>query len=147
MWLDLRDRVPLLPLWVITTVVFPVAGAAILKLPKFYSLTTRGISTQARVTQLEPLNHNGVDYSYQVNGVSYPGAGSASTIGRQAETMTIGENIPIVYDPANAYSCSLGDPFKQLKSIIYGVILLAVSPTIGVLVLYLRRAAKSTAAT
>jgi len=148
MWVTLvRNKALLLPLWLVTTAGFAIAGAGILNLPKFYRLSKQGVHANALVTALEPNNHNAVYYSYNVNGLSYSGAGTASSVDRQSKTMTIGETVPIVYDPADPNSSCLGDPNEQFRSLTHGVIFISCFPTISFFVLYLRHAVRSQAAT
>jgi hypothetical protein len=148
MWLTLlENKRLLLALWFASTAAFAIAGAGILKLPKFYYLAKRGVHDAGRVTALEPDNHNAVYYSYVVNHQGYSGVGAASSIGRKSEMMTTGETVPIVYDSADPESSCLGDADEKLGSLTRGLIFLASAPTLTLFVLYVRKGIRSSAAT
>jgi hypothetical protein len=148
MWLTLlENKRLLLVVWFLSTVAFAIAGVGILNLPKSYHLATRGVHDTARVTALEPNNHNAVYYSYAVNQQGYSGVGTASSIGRNSEMMTTGESIPIMYDSADPESSCLGDANEQFRSLTHGVIFLASAPTLTLFVLFVRKGIRPSAAT
>ena len=148
MWLSLLDNKRLLVvLWFVSTGAFAIGGAGILNLPRSYSLTKRGVHVTARVTSVEPNNHNAVYYSYVVNQQGYSGVGTASSIGRKSEMITTGETVPIVYDSADPESSYLGDANEQFKSLTHGVIFLACAPTFTLFVLLVGKGIRAKAAT
>jgi len=134
-----NNKTLLVLLWFCSTVIFAIGGAAVLNVRKFYALSKRGIHTDARVTKLEPSNHNAVYYSYDIDHISYSGAGSASNIGRKGEAMVVGDMVSIAYDPVSPASSCLGDPNDQLESLIHGVMFISVFPTVFFFVFYLRK--------
>jgi hypothetical protein len=148
MWLTLFDNKRLLlAVWLVSTAAFAIAGASILNLSKFYHLTKRGVHDIGSVTALEPNNHNAVYYAYVVNRQGYSGVGTASSIDRKSETMTIGEAVPIMYDSADPESSCLGNADEQYRSLTRGVVFLASAPTLTLFVLYLKKGIHSPAAT
>jgi len=142
-----RQQTLLLAVWLVSTAVFAIAGARILNLSKFYHLTKRGVHETGSVTALEPNNHNAVYYSYVVNRQGYSGVGTASSIDRKSEMITIGEAVPIMYDSADPESSCLGNADEQYTSLTHGVIFVASAPTLTLLVLYVRNGIRSSAAT
>ena len=97
---------------------------------KFYLLSERGVLIQGQVTKTEPQNHHAVYYSYSIDQRDYSGVGSAGNMNRRIDEVTVGDKAPVTYDSLNPESSCLGDPNKQLSSLMRGVIFISLFPTL-----------------
>ena len=122
-------------IWVFSTAVFAIFGLIFLNIPKFYRLAKDGISIEGRVAAKEPLNHQTVHYSYVVGTQTFQGAGNAGNGNPTFEQLSIGDPVRVSFNPNNPAESYLGDPRSELNSLIRGLILIALFPTI-VMVVY-----------
>jgi hypothetical protein len=81
--------------------------------------------TIGRVTAKEPENHNFVKYSFEVNGHTYSGLGTAGGENPGFHALEIGSSVVVHFDPVNPDISFLGDPIRQAKSATNGVIFVA----------------------
>ena len=102
--------------------VFALIATQFLNWFEYRHLAQVGIKAVGRVTAKEPENHNFVRYTFQVNGKSYDGIGSAGGENPEFEELRIGTNVNIYYDPENPDFSFLGNPHKQAASATAGVI-------------------------
>ena len=131
-------------LWICLTAACAIGGAAILNLRKFYLLSGRGVSTQGQITKTEPENHAAIYYSFSVGQQTYSGVGSAGNMNRKFDEVSVGDKVPVVYDPVNPEASCLGDPNKQLTSLTHGVVFISIFPTLSFLVYYVKKRIKKT---
>jgi hypothetical protein len=125
--------------WLISTILGAVAGAIILGVPKYYLLSTRGVSSQGQITALEPNNHGTVIYAYTVGEASYQGMGHAGDINAHFDDLRAGQQVTIFYSPGKPQESCLGSPDKHLNSLLRGNLFIAGFPTFFLLGLALRR--------
>ena len=131
-------------LWVFLTIACAIGGAAILNLRKFYVLSERGVSAQGQITRTEPENHGAIHYSFAVMQQTYSGIGSAGNMHRKFDEVTVGDTVPVVYDPADPESSCLGDANKQLTSLTHGVVFISLFPSFTFFVYYVKKGIKKT---
>jgi hypothetical protein len=92
-----------------------------LNLRKFYVLSERGVSAQGQITRTEPENHGAIHYSFSVRQQTYSGIGGAGDMHRKFDEVTVGDAVPVVYEPADPETSCLGDADKQFTSLKHGV--------------------------
>jgi hypothetical protein len=95
-------------IWLISTVVLAFAIAEGNHYSDLRVLTKTGVRVIGRVELLEPTNHDGLVYSYEVAGVVYRGY---SHIGKQ--NISVGDTLSIVYSPENPSLSALGNIAKN----------------------------------
>jgi hypothetical protein len=105
-----------------------VVGVGLAKpnLWRYRQLAARGVAESGRVTGLEPLNHQFVDYSYEVGGRVLSSTGSAGFGNPGFGVLRVGDRVSISYLPDNPYFSCLGDPHLLLRSEAISVLLAAV---------------------
>jgi hypothetical protein len=79
-----------------------------------------------------------------VNEQTFSGVGSAGNVNRKVENVTVGDKVPVVYDPVNPESSCLGHPDKQLRSLKHGVVFISLFPTFSLFVYYLKKGTNKT---
>ena len=126
-------------IWLISTVVFAIGGAAALNIYEYYLLSTRGVQTQGRITDTDPHNHRVVHYEYFVNQKIYKWGGYAGDINRNFENVKAGDKVPIVYDSINPEISCLGNPNNEFRSLTHGVIFISIFPTLALLSYKIRK--------
>ena len=131
-------------LWVFLTIGCAIGGAGVLNLRKFYELSERGVPVQGQITSTEPENHGAIHYSYSVKQQRYSGIGGAEDMRRKFDEVTVGDTVPVVYNPADPESSCLGDADKQFTSLTHGFFFISLFPTFTFLVYYLKNWAKKT---
>ena len=78
------------------------------------ALRTSGLETTGTVLNLQP--HNGVCYSYVVGASAYTGCHDANYPGEHAATLTVGQQIHVVYDrndPSLSCACQPGPEYAS----------------------------------
>jgi len=122
-------------IWVFSTGAFAVFGIIFLNMTKFYRLARHEMIVEGRVRAKEPLNHQTVHYSYPVGTQTYYGAGNAGDANPTFDELSIGDPVRVSVNPNNPAESYLGDPQSELNSLIRGLVLIALFPTI-VMVVY-----------
>jgi len=83
---------------------------------RFYRLAHEGVSTRGMVTALEPLNHQAVHYSYEVEGRSDKGIGWAGYGNPQFEVLSINPELSVYYLPKQPSISCIGKPDRLLRN-------------------------------
>jgi hypothetical protein len=124
----------------IATLFAAALGAAILEVPKYYFLTTLGISTEGSIIALEADKHGSVVYGYKTTSRdSYEGSGLAGDINARFDDLQLAQKVRVYYDPwAEGVSC-LGEPGKHLSTMLRGNAFIASFPSLFLLVMKIRR--------
>jgi len=129
--------------WIILTIFVGVAGIVTFELPKYLLLTNRGLPTEGLITELQPLNHGSVIYSYNVEGQPYTGGGHAGDIESKFDELRTGQKVLVFYDPKKPHISCLGEPNKHLPSLIVLAAFLATSPSLLIFALKIRQILRS----
>ena len=74
-----------------------------------------GVAVYGEVTGKDPADHQRVEYSYHVDGVSYHGKGQGGSGNPSFQDLQIGQQVVVFYDPARKESSFLGYPQIDLK--------------------------------
>jgi hypothetical protein len=74
-----------------------------------------GVHTQGRITAKEPVNHHSIRYAFSVGGQQFTGAQMAGIVGIPFDSVTVGDAVPVVYDPRNPTKSFPGDPSALLS--------------------------------
>ena len=85
-------------------------AAAETKLPDTYRLMKTGLTIRGEVTNKQAANHQTVNYSFVVDGKTYTWGGHAGDIGKEFSQISIGQQVPVTYEPDNPTNSCLGDP-------------------------------------
>lgn len=87
-------------------------GIGSLNVPEYWKLDRAGELAAARITSVEPENHNSLRYTYTVGGALYEGIGSIDNAGRAP--IRPGGPVTIHYRPAEPAASCLGNPHALL---------------------------------
>jgi len=115
-------------------------GIGSLNMPKFNTLSQRGVETIGKITKLEPRNHASVSYSFFAkNGKGYFNIGHSGFENPDFNALAIGQTVIVFYDDKNPDTSSLGYPKDQRKNELISLIMAAVGiPTFMVVVLIVK---------
>lgn len=80
----------------------------------YYRLRSRGLPTEG--TAVAKAAHDGVTYSFTVNGIAYQGAGTAGFGTAPYGGISIGDKLPIYYLPKDPKINCLGSPEKLFSN-------------------------------
>lgn len=69
-----------------------------------------GQRTTATVSELEPNNHNGCKYRFSIGGHSYTGSQE-----RCADSLRVGDSVPVTYLPSNPSVSTTGTAGSRLR--------------------------------
>jgi hypothetical protein len=125
-------------IWIVATIFSIVFWTNDLKLRELYRLTTIGVKTQGIVTDKIKENHQRVKYSFRVDGVTYVWGGFAGDINKKFDQVSIGEVVPIVYEPNNPQNSAMGDPISSFYNELAFGIFASLMPTFAALVFGIR---------
>lgn len=81
-----------------------------LNMPLFDSLSKRGTETKGKVLEKFPNNHETVKFSFFVNGKEYINIGHAGYGNPPFESLAVGQNVIVFYDPMAPTNSALGNP-------------------------------------
>jgi hypothetical protein len=110
-----------------------------LNVPHLEHLTTRGVQTQATVTELTPKEHLTLRYEYQVDGKKFEQQGAPWRPNPPLDEIKVGDSLVIYYDPVYPSVSVLGDPKPMLTNELVSVgMAVLLMPTFIVLTLILR---------
>ncbi|SRR6266851_8389714 len=111
-------------LWVLLFGTFGVIGIGILDWFSYRHFANNGKPTTGHVEAKEPENHRAIRYSYEVNGQSYLGLGSAGGINPEFEDLQVGSPVRVFYEGDDPGKSLLDDPKNELRSRTHGIIFL-----------------------
>ena len=94
-------------LWLLGALAIAIPLSRI-NLVQFYRLKQNGIRTSGVVTQLQPSNHQSVNYSFELAGKTYSNIGRAGFGNPEFCCLTVGQNLIVYYLPADPADIVLG---------------------------------------
>lgn len=92
-----------------TAIVYTIAYFATDQVHTEY-LSHAGIRTSGKVIAKQPDNHRTIVYRYNVDGVDYTGVGSAGRGNPDFDSLKLGDEIQVTFDPENRLLSIPGDP-------------------------------------
>ena len=92
--------------WAVAALIWGATGAFLLlqfdpNLKVYTAVAEHGASATATVLATYPSDHNGIDYSFVVDGKTYQGGWTADPPNPTADELSPGDQITIVYDTRN----------------------------------------------
>lgn len=108
-----------------------IAGAVFLEVPKYYRLSRSGRETIGKVVSKEREKHNTINLQYSVEGRTFESGGFAEAVGRSFDTLSVGDQVVIYYDPDDPGKSTLGDPVGYLKTSLRGTLFISFIPLLA----------------
>ncbi|OOG36232.1 hypothetical protein B0E51_17855 [Rhodanobacter sp. C05] len=102
-------------------------------LHRYYALDSQGIKTSGTVIALEPEDHQGVRYSYQVAGNTYKGVGTVGSGNPKFGSLEVGTSVLVYYVGSDPGISELGEPGPRLQNEIESVLMAALTAPIFLL--------------
>jgi Protein of unknown function (DUF3592) len=118
-----RVLVPLA--WVLLFCTFGAIGITTLDWFRYRHFANSGKPTTGHVEAKESENHRAIRYSYDVNGQSYSGLGSAGGINPEFDDLQVGSPVTLFYDREDPRRSLLDDPKNEFRSRTKGIMFLA----------------------
>lgn len=87
-----------------------------LNLPRFETLSKRGMETKGKVLEKFPNNHATVKYSFSIKGRDYVETGHVGYGNPRFENLSLGQVVTVFYDPLDPTNSTLGDPEKERQN-------------------------------
>lgn len=101
-------------LWLLLSAAGYWISNSIFETSELQELTTNGQSVYGQVLAKYPENHASISYSYVVDGVQYHGSGSAGFGNPPFDEIKPGQDVVVIYDPADPSISYLGSPEAKL---------------------------------
>lgn len=94
---------------------------------RYSSLSRHYASTLATISGLQPQNHASFDYVYTVSGATHSGTAPAQAIGRDLNSLRIGDQVTVFYDTQHPDDSTVEPPnlrgIMSIWMLIFGGIL------------------------
>ena len=125
-------------LWLCSTSITAIFCVATFKLPKLYRLIEYGVRAQATVTEKLPDNHQGILYSFEVDGRKYSRGDVSLYLDKDFEQISIGDVVPVTYEKDNPENSILGNPEPVFYSYAKFSVFISFFPTIALIIFALK---------
>lgn len=112
--------------WLFFTAVGAGVGYFVFNLPRINHLVEKGVPIYGKVIATEPEQHQGVIFTYEVNGMQYSGNGNAGRGNPDFDQIQIGQKVVVFYDSENPENSILGYPQLYQGSEKFGILFCAI---------------------
>lgn len=122
-------------LWLIGALAIAIPISRI-NLVRFYRLNREGIHTNGVVTNLQPANHQSVNYSFSVGGKHYSSIGRAGFGNPEFCCLTVGQNLIVYYLPSDPRISCAGIPEQLIQNEVPPIVLAGIIFPLFAMVVY-----------
>ncbi len=97
-------------------------------------------TTSGKISETFPDNHQGIDFSYKVDGHDYSGSSYAGQIGRSFASIQLGDAVTVFYAKHHPAVCTLETPNVLLVRTVGQIVAAcAIIPVIGIFIIQRNR--------
>jgi|ERR1017187_814332 hypothetical protein len=117
-----------------------VAGLGVIIQCQTLALCVSYRTTTGRISETFPDNHQGIGFSYKVDGHDYSGSSYAGQIGRSFSSIQLGDTVTVFYAEHYPAICTLETPKVLLVRAIGQIVAAcAILPVIGIFIIQRNR--------